>query len=265
MKHDWKVEVVDEKIIGKREVFGNKTKRNLLTEVKRCFSVWKELHHTLKDKDALVVHSSIPAGTLPILREYICACITGHRKRKFIVHFHCTVPNLVKSRMNRFMLKRICNKSDGIIVLNRQSADFVKEFTGKPVWIVPNFVDASELVEQHRIREDITRAVYVGGVIESKGCMEILELAKACPNIQFRLVGKAESKVSDAAAALPNVVLVGLLDRDGVRRELAEADVFLFLSHFPGEGFSCALTEAMAAGLPCLVTDWAANKDMIED
>ena len=34
---------------------------------------------------------------------------------------------------------------------------------------------------------------------------------------------------------------------------------------FPGEGFSIALTEAMAAGLPCIVTDWAANGDMIDD
>ena len=62
-----------------------------------------------------------------------------------------------------------------------------------------------------------------------------------------------------------NVVLAGTIEHDEVSKEMKDADVFMFLSRFSGEGFSNALAEAMAAGLPCIVTDWASNKDMIED
>lgn len=265
LKNGWQVEVVDEKLIGKRDVFGNRTKRNLLDEAKRCLNIWRDLKKQLKDPDALVVHSCIPATTLPILREYVCARITKRRKRKFIVHFRCTVPNMVKSKFNRFMLKKICDLSNCVMLLNQQSVDFVSQLTKTRLELIPNFVDSKEISEAHETRETLSRALYVGGVIETKGCMDILELAKHYPDIAFRLAGKAEENLSLAAQALPNVTLLGVLDRAQLKEEFAQADVFLFLSYFSGEGFSNALAEAMAAGLPCLVTDWAANKDMIEN
>jgi len=62
-----------------------------------------------------------------------------------------------------------------------------------------------------------------------------------------------------------NVILLGEQPKDIVQSELKDSDVFLFLSRFSGEGFSNALAEAMAFSLPCIVSDWAANADMVEN
>ena len=265
LKNGWQVEVVDEKVMGNRQVFGDGSGRNLFTEAKRCFRIWGDLKKALRDPEATVVHSCIPSITSSMLREYVCACITKRRKRKFIVHYRCTVPNTTKGRLGHFMLKKLCAKSDLIITLNSQTDDFLRGITKTPYKLIPNFISADELVESHEIRPELKTALYVGGVIETKGAYEVLELAKRFPDIQFRLVGKSDATVEQFAKdnGIDNAVFVGAKEREEVKEELAAADVFLFMTYFRGEGFSNALAEAMAAGLPCIVTDWAANRDMI--
>ncbi len=265
MPNDWKVEVVDEKIIGKREFFGDKTKHDIKSEIKRCHGIWSGLRKALKDKEVKVVHACIAANTLPVLREYISACITKIRGRKFIIHFRCTVPNIVGGRLNVIALKMLCNKADCVMLLNKQSEEYIRGITKTKTVVIPNFVDTTEVVDSHEIREKIQRVLYVGGVIESKGCLDIIEVAKSFPEIEFKLIGNPEESCVKAAEAVSNVNLAGTMPHSDIIEEMKKADAFMFLTYFPGEGFSNSLAEAMAAGLPCIVTDWAANKDMIED
>lgn len=265
MRNGWSIKVVDEKILGHREFFGDNTKRKIFLEIKRSFLIWNNLRKALKDSSVKVVHSCIPSSSLSMLREYVCACITHFYKRPFIMHFRCTVPVTAVSKMDRIILKLMCKKCDKFILLNMQSMEYMKHFTTAPAEIIPNFVDTKEISSQRFVRDLLKTAVYVGGVTEGKGCLDILTVASYFPDIEFRLIGNPEDVVMKAAEAIPNVILTGTQKKEIVQKELAEADIFIFLSQFRGEGFSNALAEAMAAGLPCVVSDWAANADMIED
>lgn len=266
LKNGWKVEVVDEKQIGDRKLFSaNKIKRNFINEWKRCRLIWKNLKNKLEDNEPCVVHSCIPSTTFAMMREYICACITHRKKRKFIIHFRCTVPNTTKGKLGNIILRLLCNKSDYIIVLNKQSEIYVKDLTKTQISIVPNFVDIPETEVFYEVRNKINKIIYVGGVIETKGALEAFELADYFPEIEFEFVGDVPNANRQLALKHSNVILTGALPHEKVKSKLANADVFLFLTHFYGEGFSNALCEAMAVGLPCLVTDWAANADMIDD
>lgn len=267
LKNGWEVVVVDEKILGKRDMFDGRTRHNWLLEVKRCWNIWRDLNRALRDKEATVVHSCIPANTLPMLRELVCACITKLHRRKFIVHFRCTVPNLCKGRVANFVLKRLCNISDTVMSLNTQTSNYLAQITKTPIVLIPNFVNDGEIAESHPIRQTLKTVVYVGGLVETKGAKEIIKLAQENPDIEFRCVGTSDGAVVEYARShnIQNLTVVGTKDRAGVKEELQNADAFLFLTFFDGEGFSNALTEAMAAGLPCVVTDWAANADMIDE
>ncbi len=265
LKNGWQIDLVDTKMIGGREVYGDGEKRKLGWEIKRCFGIWKQLRKKLRDEEAAVVHSGIPSLPLSMLREYVCARLTRHDKKKFIMHFHCTVPNTTKGKLAHFLLKRLCNQCDCIIVLNEQSKAYLAGITDTKTVVIPNFIVPQQVAQSHTVGQQVEKVLYVGGVIESKGVLEMMEVAKHFPQIQFRFVGRADEAVLSQTGDSKNLVFTGVCSKEEVQRELAEADVFMFLSHFYGEGFSIALTEAMAAGLPCIVTDWAANADMIDD
>lgn len=265
LKNGWKVKIVDEKVLGNREFFGDKIKHNYKIEVKRCLNIWRGLWKSLKDRETRVVHACIAANSMPVMRECISAVITKAHRKKFVIHFRCTVPNMVKSRLNRTVVKWLCNMSDCVMVLNQQSVDFVSVLSKTEVKLIPNFVESEEVEEVHVINEKVKTVLYAGGLIESKGCLDFIEVAKHYPEIQFKMIGSPNSIVAMAAKDVNNIELLGVQKHEVVHEEMKKADIFAFLTYFPGEGFSNSLAEAMACGVPCLVSDWSANKDMIEN
>ena len=256
-----RIVLVNEGLIGGREFFGEKSKKNLSDEWRRCRRIWSDLDAALSSGDINIVHANIPAVPGGILRELRCARIAHAHGCKFIIHWHSTVSQSIDSPITDLLLRRICNVADAVLVLNEKSRAYVEARTNTPVRLLPNYVSEKELRNEVSVRDGISSCLYVGGVCEDKGIYDFLKVAARFPNISFKAIGKVEDGVSEAAPA--NVTLTGPLDHAEVESAMREADVFFFLTHYKHEGFSVALTEAMAAGLPCIATDWAANADML--
>lgn len=260
----WEIVLIDEKLIG-RDVFGGNNRVNYLIEAKRWIKIWSNLVFKLCDKEIKVVHSCPIASRNSMLAENVNAFIARLFRKKIVLHFRCTVPNMIVSKKQERLLKKLCDKGDIIIALNSQTKLYLEKITETRIVVLPNFVDQAEIAYScNKTKEKINTLIYVGGVTKEKGCLEIIELAKRFPDFTFKLVGEIGEDVREEASKFFNVVLTGVKSSEEVRKELTEADVFLFFSHYSGEGFSNALAEAMAAGKPCIVTDWAANADMID-
>jgi len=148
-------------------------------------------------------------------------------------------------------------------VLCESSRSYLEKSFGSSSHKVPNFLDCALIRKDDKIISDTLKtAFFVGRVSEAKGALELYQLAARFPLVEFRLAGNVSETVASWENP-KNITLVGGLSHGEVLAEMDNADIFVFPSH--SEGFSLALTEAMARGLPSVATDVGAASDMLAD
>lgn len=95
------------------------------------------------------------------------------------------------------------------------------------------------------------RVLFVGRFYDKKGLPLIEAAARALPDIAFTLVGGGP--VDAAAWNLPNVRIVRFVKTEELRELYGAHDVFLMPSY--GEGWPAVVPQAMACGLPCIISE----------
>lgn len=179
-------------------------------------------------------------------------------------------------------------------VLERHAAHLA-ERTGSPAMeiplqlpVVPLGIDLPEAAEADRaafrteygIADDAIAVLYLG---------RLSAHAKAHPLPMFRALGRASARTdrplvavlagwyhddgtrtafeATAATLAPDVRVVAVDARPPAIKQaaLAGSDVFLSLSDNLQESFGLTPVEAMAAGLPCVVSDWDGYRDTVID
>lgn len=140
---------------------------------------------------------------------------------------------------------------------------------GDRVFVAPNAVDADlELVLRSTAALPRTAAftvLAVGNVLPRKNLIVLAEAVRACRlagvPAELRIVGAVPQRGQADAAALrdrlgPYVEMTGYVTLEQLAAEYAGADVLGFPSLH--EGFGLPIIEAMAAGLPVVVSDTSA-------
>lgn len=158
-------------------------------------------------------------------------------------------------------LKRISK----VFAVSAPAADFAKSFYGLDCNISPNMVDTSKFkVKSSKFQDNnanIKRVVFLGRLVERKGCMQLLKafsLAASQDN-QLRLIvagdGSERAKLQEYTRSHgldDKVTFAGYVDENDKAGLLSSADIAVFPST-GGESFGIVLLEAMAAGARCVL------------
>jgi len=106
------------------------------------------------------------------------------------------------------------------------------------------------------------RIITSGRIVNQKGPEAFNEIAEAFINqkhFEFVWIGHGENT---SALKSPNIRITGWLSNEGVRHEIAKADLYLSTSRY--EGLPFAVIEAMAMGKCLLLSNCTGNIDLVK-
>lgn len=143
--------------------------------------------------------------------------------------------------------------------------------------VIQNWTATGELIElgakRRYARSESVTILYVGWVERTKGILDLLEayrMARPRAPCPLSLVVVGEGSASGTARALVerhglqrDVLFKGWLTGEALLREYAAASLFVLPSY--AEGLPNAMIEAMAAGLPVVVTSVGCIPDVVRD
>ncbi len=225
--------------------------------------------------DVLVGWSSATLEAIPIARDKGMKVIiergSTHRSqqtedlqgeyRRHGLDFQATAPGMVERELQEYEI------ADAIAVPSRFAA---RTFTQRGIpesklIIAPMGVDLQRFTpDPSRTPNHLPRILFVGTVGLRKGVPLLLRaFARVKESAELHLVGPVEEDFRPILAALPldNVVVRGPIAGESLQSLYAEADIFCLPS--VEEGFGMVVTEAMACGLPPVVTERVGASDTI--
>jgi len=199
---------------------------------------------------------------------------------KYIINFHSI---LIKEgneywpvRTPWFLRKFLFQKADIIVAISESAKrTIINFFPNKDVkliysgvdlnFFVPQKENKAALQEKFGINFNTPLIVYVGTLQPRKRPDIFIEVAKRCEECSFLMVGR-EDGIHDflkEAEGLKNFQHIRKMSREDIAQLFASADVFLFPSL--QEPFGLVVVEAMAAGIPVIVSESGSFPELVRD
>lgn len=114
---------------------------------------------------------------------------------------------------------------------------------------------------------DRSSILYFGRIEEYKGVFDLLEIARRLPSVRIVVAGDGNDRTAFEALIsrgnLPNIHVLGPVGKDRLLRELEQARAVLVPSRC-NETFGLSAVEAMAAGVPAIVTEMGGLPEVVE-
>lgn len=259
---------------AERDGSGRFTAGNAWHAVQDSLRVWRAA------RTADVVHVQTALLPLAPLLRAISLCFAGRAAGAAVIcHVHSGRLNsgqaeaFSPSRAYRMLLRllpKVCDRVLFVAEHGRQA--LLRLAPTASARTIHNAVDVASFDTADPGRSPATLA-YVGTLSERKGLADLLDALDLDGRDDYRLVvaggghevgrteaGRLAARARDSERP---VELVGSLDAGGVRELLASSQVFVLPSHW--EGQPIAILEAMASGLPVVVTAVGANEDVVRD
>ncbi len=252
---------------------------------------WKKIRHLWhlirkarrilrQHPDTILFYPPASAKWIPFLRDVAFLWSVRYLAGKTVFIFHASgLPVFANGGFVRKWLgRRIYQSADISLEVAQEVVPPHSVFRAKTWQWCPCAIAIPDWLGPKTYHSRPLTVLFVGSLQEGKGVLEILKTASLLKQLdregdfRIRIVGKWFSKEFEnhvrhlhEELELQNIVeFVGQLTGDEKWQAYAEADVFLFPTHYESEATPIVLMEALGAGLPLISTKWAGIPAMLE-
>lgn len=207
-----------------------------------------------------VLYLSNIAAFVSAKRHEVPVLITQHIG---LVEYSNPLPRGLMSAGNRTIGKVLLERAGKVVFYSSLVKSYFSDFCDfvRPAELIENGVDGSlfsppstddrfKSRQSLRLATDATVVLFVGRFNEKKGVALMESVCRALPRITFVFAGWGP--LDPSAWALANVVVMRGRSQEEMPNLYRSADLLVLPSK--GEGFPLVVQEAMACGLPCLVS-----------
>ena len=180
---------------------------------------------------------------------------------------------LLPARVRELLWKVCLRNADTCIAVSRYVAmKAIEELNLRRVYICGNGVDINKFRPENRPKA--YHAAFLGRIdFTQKGIDTLLKawalVSSELPNGKLVLIGGGSEEAYRQLKLMlnklklsNNVIVTGFLSDEVLIKKLNESRIFVFPSRF--EGFGLAVLEAMACGLPCILSDIPVFRELHE-
>ena len=219
--------------------------------------------------DILHIHSIGPSLVTPIAKKLGLKIVMTHHGPDYYRKKWGNIAKTVLKLGEYFGI----NFSDKIIVISKWVKELIQRKYKKNSVFIPNGVSIQnpcppgEILKKFKLKKG-SYVFTACRFVPEKGILDLIKAYRRLNNPPFKLViaGDADhedeysKKVKYEASKSKNIILTGFISGESLRELYSNAALFILPSYY--EGLPIALLEALSYGLPVLVSDIPAHREI---
>lgn len=234
---------------------GDPTQRLLTPNVPR---LWQRVRRMQPDVIVSITPGPFGLLGLAMARHFGSAFMTAfHTEFEALSRLYWSpVSRAIATRYLTGVNRLLCRSSSSVLVHSGRLVETVRSLGAGDVQVMgtplpTRFIDTPVAPPRGRL----SQLVFAGRLAPEKNLDVIVEAARELPDLQFVIAGDGplRKRIARDTRRLPNVRMVGWLDREALRELLDASDMLLLPSRL--ETFGSIALEAMARGRPAVVAE----------
>jgi len=166
--------------------------------------------------------------------------------------------------------KKIFEEAEAVVCVSRYEKKLLLshfEIEESKISVIPNGVNVKEFRKIKRRRNNKS-ILYVGRIEKYKGVEHVVKALKYLPEYRLEIVGEGSYKrkiikLARKIGVLSRINFCGKISGKELIRKYAEAGILVLLSKH--EAYGLAIAEALAAGIPCIVSATSALDEWVDN